>query len=82
MLVLALSLLTLLLSLSIGFVAGYTFRWVRGRLSELTQAVVALSQRKADIPVVEKPRTAYADPDDPIMRAKFERDEMRKGLNK
>lgn len=82
MLLLALSLLTLLLSLSIGFVAGYTFHWVKGRLRELMASVVALSQRKADVPAPpEKPKTAYNDPDDLVARAEFERNQIRKGLN-
>lgn len=74
--------LTLLLSLSIGLVVGLYISWLKARVGELTRAVVALSKRKADVPEPPKPRVFIADPDDPILKAKYERDRMREELNR
>lgn len=62
-----------------GFAMGFAWRNIRVRLNELARQIAAVDQPEE--PVVTESRGTVIDPEDPVQRAKWERDQMMQALN-
>jgi hypothetical protein len=79
MLALALSFLAAAVLFGGGFALGYAWRGVRIKLDKLALYVTTKVVPKPVEPAPDP--SVLIDPDDPVARAKYERDQIMKGLN-